>query len=86
MPVICLKCGDLVELYKTRKSPLNEQLICKQCFEKENEVKELIEEAKDIHYDLENYAEYMKGDRNGWKNNLKQLKNKIKELGFDDFV
>lgn len=88
MPVNCVKCGEIVELDSTRQSPLNGQLICSECFDKENEVNELIEEAKDIRYDLENHAEHMKGDRRGWKKNLKELKAKIKDLGFDfdDFV
>lgn len=88
MPVNCPKCGEWFELNSSRESPLNNQLLCGECFQKDDEVNDLVEEAKDIHYDLENYAEYMKGDRRGWKKNLKELKNKIARLGysFDDFV
>lgn len=88
MPVPCSRCSEIVELHSTRESELNEQLLCEDCYNLDNKVYELVEEAKDIHYDLENYEEYMKGDRRGWKKNLKELKNKISKLGFsfDDFV
>lgn len=88
MPVNCSKCGEWIELNSTRESPLNNQLMCSNCFDNDKEVHELIEEAKDIHYDLENYAEHMKGDRRGWKKNLKELKAKISSLGysFDDYL
>ena len=88
MPVPCPKCGEWFELNSSRESPLNKQLLCIECYEKDDEVNDLIEEAKDIHYDLENNEEYMKGDRPGWKKNLKELKVKISKLGYDldDFL
>ena len=88
MPVNCSKCGEWVELNSTRESPLNQQLMCSDCYHKDDEVNDLVEEAKDIIYDLENQAEYMKGDRRGWKKNLKELKEKISSLGysFDDLI
>lgn len=83
MPVPCPRCGEWIELHDTRKSPLTEDLLCDECFTVEDEVYDLKEEADDIKYDLDNHAEHMKGDRRGWKNNLKELKEKIKALGFD---
>lgn len=88
MPIDCSKCGEWVELDSTREGPLTKNLVCKNCFATEEEARSLIEEAKDISYDLENYAEHMKGDRRGWKKNLKELKEKISSLGYslDDFI
>jgi len=83
MPVQCQKCKDIVELNSTRESNLTKKLLCSDCCSEENEVFELVSEADDIRYDLENYAEHMKGDRRGWKNNLKELKEKIKSFGYD---
>lgn len=86
MPVICEKCDECIELNETRTSKLTKKLLCENCCDTENLVYDLFEEAKDIQYDLENNAEYMKGDRRGWKNNLKELKDKISKAGysFDD--
>lgn len=88
MPVNCSKCGEWIELNSTRESPLNKQLMCSDCFFTEDKVNDLIEEAKEIHYGLENHEEYMKGDRHGWRRNLKEIKYEISTLGysFDDFV
>lgn len=88
MPVPCCRCEEIIELHSTRKSPLNNQLLCEDCFSTDDEVNDWVEEAKDIHYDLENHAEHMKGDRRGWKKNLKELKEKISKAGysFDDYV
>lgn len=85
MPVPCTKCGEWVELDSTKGSPLSysRMLICSECYDKEDEVYQLLEEAKDINYDLENHAEHMKGDRRGWKQKLKELKEKISKLGYD---
>ncbi|HUI31998.1 MAG TPA: hypothetical protein VLY84_00145 [Dysgonamonadaceae bacterium] len=83
MPVPCSRCNDIVELHSTKESPLSNELLCQECYSTDNQVNDLFEEAKDIQYDLENHAEHMKGDRRGWKKNLKELKNKIKKLGFD---
>ncbi len=88
MPVSCFKCDELVELNSTRQGELSKDLLCESCYGEEDHAKCLIDEAKDIYYDLENYAEHMKGDRRGWKKNLKELKEKISALGysFDDFI
>lgn len=83
MPVICPKCHECIELDETRESRLTSELLCESCCEDENEVADLKEEIEDIQYDLDNHAEHMKGDRRGWKSNIKQLKEKIKSLGFD---
>lgn len=88
MPVPCCRCGEIVELNSTKESPLNSQLLCEDCFRSDDDVNDFVEEAKDIHYDLQNNAGYMKGDRRGWKKNLKELKDKIARAGysFDDYV
>ena len=83
MPVPCKNCNEIVELDSTRQSPLTKDLVCHECFTIDDKVNDLVEEAKNIHYDLDNYAEHMKGDRRGWKRNLKDLKQKINDLGFD---
>jgi hypothetical protein len=88
-PVPCPKCGTWVELDSTYASPLTEnKLICERCYDEENEVNTLLEEAKDIQYGLDNDDPEFKGDRRGWKKNLKELKAKIKALGYeyDDLV
>lgn len=82
MPVPCIKCKEVVELDSTRTSPLTKDLVCQDCYYTHDQVNDLFEEAKQISYDLENHEEYMKGDRRGWKINFKELKDKIKELGF----
>lgn len=82
MPVSCINCKEVVELNSTRISPLTKDLVCQDCYRTHDQVNDLFEEAKQISYDLENEEDYMKGDRRGWKKNLKELKLKIKELGF----
>lgn len=87
MPVMC-KCGEWIELDSTRESPLKkDQLLCRECFSSEDKVNDLIQEAKDIQYDLDNDAEYMKGDRRGWKKRIKEIKEQVKKLGYnyDDY-
>ena len=88
MPVLCPKCGEWVEFDETRNSELTNKLLCKVCCTVENEVYYLLEEAKDIQFDLDAYAEHMKGDRRGWKRNLKELKEEISKLGycFDELI
>jgi len=83
MPVPCPKCNEWTELNETRESGLTKKLLCHSCASDENEVNEWVEEAKTIICDLENHAEYMKGDRRGWKKNLKELKEKILSAGYD---
>lgn len=83
MPVQCPKCKEIIELDETRESNLTKELLCSECCAEENEVFELVSEADDIQYDLNSYAEHMKGDRRGWKKNLKEIKDKIKKLGYD---
>lgn len=83
MPVLCTRCDEIIELNSTKESPLTKELLCYECFSIDDKVNDLVEEAKNIQYDLDNYEEYMKGDRRGWKRNLKELKQKINDLGFD---
>lgn len=83
MPVTCPKCNEWVELNETRESDLTKKLLCKSCCSEENQINEWVEEARDITYDLDNNAEHMKGDRRGWRKNLKEIKDKIKKAGYD---
>ncbi len=83
MPVPCGRCSNIVELHSTRESSLTNRLMCDECCDLENRINDLVEEAKDIQTDLDNYAEHMKGDRRGWKRNLKEIKQKIEKLGFN---
>ncbi len=83
MPVPCPKCNEWVELNDTRTSNLTGDLLCDDCCSEENEVAELKDEIDTIQRDLDNDEDYMKGDRRGWKNNIKDLKKKIKDLGFN---
>lgn len=88
MPVPCCKCREIVELHSTRESSLTKKLMCDECCSTSNQVNSLVEEAKDIQNDLDNHAEHMKGDRRGWKKNLKNLKQQIDDLGYssDDLL
>ncbi|MCT3917517.1 hypothetical protein HZQ04_15760 [Elizabethkingia anophelis] len=86
MPVICNKCNELVELHSTIESDLTGNLLCRNCASEENEVKELLDEIEDIQYMLDNNDPQVKGDRRGWKANIKQLQNRIKDLGYDEFI
>lgn len=87
-PVICQECTEEVELHSCKESPINNKLICPECYYKHDKANDYADEAKVIQLDLDNKEDYMKGDRRGWKNNIKQLKLKIKELGFepDDLI
>lgn len=84
MPVPCCKCGELVELNSTRQSELDKkQMLCPDCYHTDSEVKDLLDEINDIQYMLDNNEPEVKGDRRGWKRNIKEAKEKIKELGYD---
>lgn len=83
MPVPCSRCNEWVDLDDTRIGSLTKELVCDNCFSEEDQVNDLIEEAKTISYDLDNYEEYMTGDRRGWKKNLKELKAKIEKAGYN---
>ena len=84
MPVPCDKCGDWVELNETRESPLeNGKMLCKQCYSEASQIKDIVAEIKDIQYMLDNNDESVKGDRRGWKANMKVLKNQLLQQGYD---
>lgn len=83
MPVVCPMCNECIELHDTRQSDLTGDLLCEDCCQKDNEVAELKEEIETICLDLENHAEYMVGDRRGWKKKLNELKERMKSLGYD---
>lgn len=83
MPVPCDKCGEWVELTDCRTSELTKKLLCRDCCDVEDEVKAKIDEIKDIQYMLDNNDEEVRGDRRGWKRNIKDLKKEIIELGYD---
>lgn len=83
MPVPCEKCDEWVELNSTRKSRLTKKLLCDSCCEEENNIKDMIDEIEDIQHMLDTNDPEVKGDRRGWKKNIKELKEKIKNLGYD---
>lgn len=84
MPVPCDKCGKWVELNSTRESKLNKgQMLCHECYSIDDTVKDKIEEIKDIQIMLDNNDPEVKGDRRGWKRNIKELKKEIVDLGYD---
>lgn len=82
MPVPCI-CGSWVELHSLRNSPLTNELICSECYSTHDIVSDCKDEIDDIQYMLDNNDENVKGDRRGWKDNIKSLKQKISKLGFD---
>ena len=65
MPVPCKRCNEIVELQTTQESPLDGILLCSECYSDDYNVFQLIEEARDINYDLKNNADHMKGDKLG---------------------
>jgi len=84
MPVPCSKCGEWVELNDTRESELNKgEMLCKSCYWIDSEAKSKVREIQDIQLMLDNNDPEVKGDRRGWKRNIKELKAEIKELGYD---
>lgn len=84
MPVPCNKCGEWVELNDTRQSELNEKdMLCRECYSIDNTVNGYKEEIDDIQHMLDNNDPEVKGDRRGWKRNIKELKTKISELGYN---
>lgn len=83
MPTPCSKCKEVVELNDLRESNFTKEMLCDECYSTDSELYYLVDEAKDIQRDLEDYAEHMKGDRRGWKKKLKELKKQIDELGGD---
>lgn len=88
MPVPCAECDDWVELNETRESPIyRNKMVCKNCYAEHYIIKEIVDEIKDIQYMFDCNDETLKGDRRGWKKNMKDLKNELLEKGyrFDDF-
>lgn len=84
MPVPCSKCGKWVELNDTRESELNRgEMLCRECASSDYLVKQKIEEIQDIQYMLDNNDPDVRGDRRGWKRNIKDLKKEIEDLGYD---
>lgn len=59
MPVLCSRCGEWVELNDTRQSPYKDDLVCRSCFDKLSERKELENEIFELEIDFENNAEYL---------------------------
>lgn len=84
MPVPCDKCGEWIELNSARESRLEKgKMLCPECFSADDMVKDKIEEIKDIQYMLDSNDPEVKGDRRGWKRNIKELKEEITDLGYD---
>lgn len=83
MPVLCDNCKEWVELNSMRESELTKgKLLCIECYNIDSQVKHLKDEIDDIQYMLDNNDPEIKGDRRGWKRNIKELKAQIIELGF----
>lgn len=88
MPVPCDKCKEWVELNSTRESELDKgRLLCPECYHIDSTVKDKIDEIKDIQSMLDDNDPEVRGDRRGWKRNIKDLKTEIVEYGysFDDY-
>lgn len=84
MPVPCDKCREWVDLNSTRESELDKgKMLCPECYSTDYLVKEKVEEIKDIQFMLDNNDQEVKGDRRGWKRNIKELKKEITNLGYD---
>lgn len=84
MPVPCDKCHEWVELNSTRESELDKtKMLCPNCFATDSLVHDKVEEIKDIQYMLDNNDSEVKGDRRGWKRNIKELKQEITKLGYN---
>lgn len=87
MPVPCDKCGEWVELNDCRESDLTKKLLCSDCCDIEDEVNRLKENITDIQIDLDNKAEHTIGNRRSLKNEIKEMKKQINDLGYDyDFL
>lgn len=88
MPVPCDNCGEWVELNNCKESDLTKKLMYRSCCLVEDEVHQLKEEITDLQLDLDNEAEYTIGNRRMYKKEIKEKKERIKELGFnyDDLV
>lgn len=75
MPVPCDECKGWIELNETRESPLKkDKMLCRECYSGASQVRDMIDEIKDIQYMLDTNDEAVKGDRRGWKANIKVLK------------
>lgn len=84
MPVPCSKCKEWVELNSTRESNLNMgEMLCPSCYSTDDLVHDKVEEIKNIQYMLDNNEPDVKGNRRGWKKNIKELKKEISELGYN---
>lgn len=79
---MCDKCGEWIELNSTRESDIDKKLVCPECYNVDREVYELKEEIVDLQLDLDNEAEYMKGQRREYKKEIKEKKARILELGY----
>lgn len=84
MPVPCSECGEWVELNSTYESNLKKGFtLCPECYSVDSSVKSKIEEIKYIEYMLDNNEPEVRGDRRGWRRNIKELKKEIADLGYD---
>lgn len=84
MPVPCDGCHEWVELNDTRQSELDpKKMLCRECYSTDYLVNQYKEEINDIQYMLDNNEPEVKGDRRGWKRNIKELKQQISDLGYN---
>ena len=79
MPCLC-DCGKWFDLNDGRESPYRRDVvICRDCYDKQSERRELENQIEDLQLDLDNEAEYTVGNRRMYKKELKELKEKLKE-------
>jgi hypothetical protein len=82
MPVPCDGCGEWVELNECRHSPLTQKLVCRNCAQRDKKTYDIRSRIEELQLDLDDNAEYMKGNRRGYKKELKDLKMKL--TGFEN--
>jgi hypothetical protein len=80
MPVPCDGCGEWVELNECRESPLTQNLVCRNCYQRDKKIDDIRSQIEELQLDLDNDAEYVKGNRRKYKKELTDLKLKLIEL------
>lgn len=81
MPCPCDECGGWFDLNDGHESPYKRGIvICRNCYDKQNERKELENQIEELQLDLDNEAEYTVGNRRMYKKELKELESKLEKL------
>ena len=78
MPCLC-DCGEWFDLNDGRTSPYRDVVVCRDCYDRQCERKELEDQIEELQLDLDNGAEYTISNRRMYKKELKELKEKLKE-------